>query len=392
MGVYDIRGTLLGSFIFEGILLFGGLFWGSPFLVNPQVSFVANTVIDTVEMAVDILVRGFSDWSAGCPDTRTPDMTVDLNGIHVDWGRQSCWVSLMGQTCDLFDFDFGSTSLSWPEPLNTVTSFGILPIKSMFNLGAAFQDCAPAGSAPEVIQCLGMRLLGDVEPLNFLTRMGDMLTEFIEVFAQIAGVVVEQAMSDGASLIQQATQSRFPDAGQAPVVHHAGKSLTIKTHSQHRKRTPRSKLPRQEMSAVQLDARRGDDDQDPEGSIALGVSDQEGNYATRLITQWNGRETDTSSCLAFAPKNKHGSNNQATKEDWQGNSGDDFIPLEPFGVPCDNDWMKANWDKWQGYSFYTWEMSIEKCVTVTYSLGMQPVIAFVGGMNIELMPAPLAEP
>jgi len=363
-----------------------------------QVTFVANTVIDSVELAIDILVRGFSDWNAGCPDTRTPDMQINGDGILVDWGRQKCWVRLMGQTCNLFDFNFGSVALMWPEPLKTVAGFGLMPIRSMFNLGADLVDCATSGSAVEVVKCLGLRLIQEVPPLNLLTRMSEMLTEFIEVFAQVATVVVRQVLDDGSSLVQKAAQSKFPGVDEAPVLHHAGKSLTIKTHSQHpkgRKRDPRSKLPREEkMSAVQQDAKakvRGDDDPEPQGSIALGVSDQEGNYATRLITQWNGRETDTSSCLAFAPKHREGSNDQALKSDWQGNSDDAFIPLEPFGVPCDNDWMKDNWDKWQGYSFYVWEMAIEKCVTVTYSLGMQPALAFVGGLSFELMPAPLAE-
>ncbi|OLQ01651.1 hypothetical protein AK812_SmicGene15575 [Symbiodinium microadriaticum] len=365
---------------------------------SDQVTFVANTVIDSVEMAVDILVRGFSDWSAGCPDTRTPDMQINEDGLLVDWGRQKCWVRLMGQTCNLFDFNFGSVALHWPEPLKTVIGFGLKPVRSMFNLGADLVSCATSGTAVEVVKCLGFRLIQEVPPLNLLTRMGEMLTEFIEVFAQVATVVVRQVLEDGSSLVQQAAQSKFPGVGEAPVLHHAGKSLTIKTHSQHpkgRKKDPRSKLPRDEkMSALQQDAKgkvRGDDDPEPAGSIAFGVSDQEGNYATRLISQWNGRETDTSSCLAFAPKHREGSNDQALKSDWQGNSDDAFIPLEPFGVPCDNDWMKDHWDKWQGYSFYVWEMAIEKCVTVTFSLGLQPALAFVGGMSFELMPAPLAE-
>ena len=240
----------------------------------------------------------------------------------------------------------------------------------MFNLGFDLVKCATSGSAIEVVKCLGLKLLEIVPPLNFLNRMGDMLTEFIEVFAQVAGVVVKQVLDDSTSLIQQAAQSKFPAAGEVPRVHHAGKSLTIKTHSQRRKLPKGSKIPQEDMSAMQQDAKSGDDP-DPQGSIALSVSDQDGNYATRLITQFNGRETDTSSCLAFAPKQRHGSNNQATKADWQGANDDSFIALEPFGVPCDNDWMKANWNKWQGYSFYTWEMSIEKCVTVTYSLGMR---------------------
>ena len=64
---------------------------------SDQVAFVANTVIDTVERAVDILVRGFDDWSAGCPDTTWPSLSMDSNGMHVNWGRQKCYVQLMGQ-------------------------------------------------------------------------------------------------------------------------------------------------------------------------------------------------------------------------------------------------------------------------------------------------------
>ena len=36
-------------------------------------------------------------------------------------------------------------------------------------------------------------------------------------------------------------------------------------------------------------------------------------------------------------------------------------------------------------------MAIEKCVTVSYSLSMQPVLAFVGGLEFDILPAPLAD-
>ena len=107
--------------------------------------------------------------------------------------------------------------------------------------------------------------------------------------------------------------------------------------------------------------------------------------------RFNGRETATGSCLAFAPRNKTGSNNQATQEDWQAGAKDDFIKLEPWAVPCGNQWMKDHWDKWQGYSFYSVDFSIEKCLTVTFQLNMQPVVAFVGGIQFDLLPGPLAE-
>ncbi|CAE7452320.1 unnamed protein product, partial [Symbiodinium pilosum] len=84
----------------------------------------------------------------------------------------------------------------------------------------------------------------------------------------------------------------------------------------------------------------------------------------------------------------------ATQEDWQVPGEDDFLQLEPWAVPCSNQWMKLgkdNWNKWQGYSFYTSDAFIEKCVTITFALNMQPVVAFVGGIQFDLLPGPLAE-
>ena len=98
----------------------------------------------------------------------------------------------------------------------------------------------------------------------------------------------------------------------------------------------------------------------------------------------------TGSCLAFAPRTKTGSNNQATQKDWQAETEDDFVKLEPWAVPCGAEWIKDHWDKWQGYSFYSVGTSIEKCVTVTFELNMQPVVAFVGGVTFDLLPGPLA--
>ncbi|CAJ1441752.1 unnamed protein product [Effrenium voratum] len=384
----DVGGTVV-----DGTGMVGDALGDAYSAAADQVEFVANTVIDSVEMAVDILIRGFTDWNAGCDDSRWPSMSVNSDGLRVDWGRQKCWVRLMGQTCNLFDFNFGTTSLDWPEPLKTVVGFGIAPIKAMISMGLELVNCATIGSPVEVIKCFGLKIIELVPPLNTLNKLSDMITEFIQIFAKVASTVVKQVLEDGQSLVQQAAVSKFPAAGAPPVIHHSGKNLMIKTHSQHlnSKRTAKSK-PR-DMSALQSDARaraRSSGDEDPSGAINFAVHDQDGNYATKLITQFNGKEVDTSSCLAFAPKNKNGQNNQATKADWQVANDDDFIQLEPWAVPCDNSWMKDNWDKWQGYSFYTWEMSIEKCVTVTYSLSMQPVLAFVGGLEFDLMPAPLA--
>lgn len=201
-----------------------------------KVAFVANTAIDSVEMAVDILTQGFSDWSADCPEATKPSLNVDSNGVSVNWGRQKCRISLMGQrvtifdfnfgntnvnwpeplktvakpgfpewsagcpefarpslsvssngldldfgrqkceismmgkTLKLIDFDFGRTSLQWPEPLKTVTQFGLAPIKTMVDLGRQAVNCATGGGPLEVFKCFGLLIIEQVPPLSFLTR------------------------------------------------------------------------------------------------------------------------------------------------------------------------------------------------------------------------------
>ena len=76
-----------------------------------------------------------------------------------------------------------------------------------------------------------------------------------------------------------------------------------------------------------------------------------------------------------------------SQADWKVGNQHDFLQLEPWAVPCDNTWMKDNWNRWQGYTFYTQPSAVEKCVTVTFNLGMQPVVAFVGGLQFEILPA-----
>ena len=122
------------------------------------------------------------------------------------------------------------------------------------------------------------------------------------------------------------------------MVHRSGQSLVIKTHAQ--KRTLRKKA---EVSALQ----KGDDDP-PDDGISFELHDEGTNQQTRLVTQrlcctfvfvffagpckdrgscyivafrFNGRERDTRSCLAFAPKSKSGAQGQATEADWQAGQG-----------------------------------------------------------------------
>ncbi|OLQ12213.1 hypothetical protein AK812_SmicGene3906 [Symbiodinium microadriaticum] len=338
-----------------------------------QVSFVANTVIDSVEMAVDILVRGFTDWNAGCDESSWPSMRIDARGLNVNWGRQKCWVRLMGQTCNLFDFNFGVTDLNWPEPIKTVAEFGISAVKALFTMGKELVSCATIDSPLQVLTCFGNKIIENVPPLNFLSRISDVLTE--------------KVLEEGQSLVQAAaTSTDFPSAGAPPKLQHSGKNLVIQIHSQGA-------------------------DPGPKEVINFKVSAIDANYRTKLITQFDGKEVDTSSCLAFAPKpldwNKTGTKNQATKADWQVTSEDDFIQLEPWAVPCSNLWMQKNWNKWQGYTFYSLlaevamrgfgssppapeSASIKQVGAALASFLNAHYQAFVGGLQFDLMPAPLA--
>ncbi|CAE7322860.1 unnamed protein product, partial [Symbiodinium sp. CCMP2456] len=278
-----------------------------------------------------------------------------------------------------------------PNPLKTIADGNILQLipamevlsggktnslQNMLTLGDALLDCSGSEES-ELVKCLGIKIISNSPPLNFLNRLGDIFEEFVGSFSKVAAALSSQAMKNGQSLLQAAATSEFPKAGAPAVVHHQTPNFIISKHSQRAAR-----------NAVLL--QRDDDDDDPQAAVSWSFSDY-GPEIRTLVTQFDGKETSTGSCLAFAPRNKTGSNNQATKEDWQAASEDDFVKLEPWAVPCSNKWMKDNWDKWQGYSFYTSDMQIEKCVTVTFQLNMQPVIAFVGGIQFDLLPGPLAE-
>ena len=217
--------------------------------------------------------------------------------------------------------------------------------------------------------------------------------EFIVVFAKMASKLVEKAMSESGTFIQEAvqTQTKFPEVGSAAVVKKFHKNFELRLSS----RKPKAqKAPKPSLLETRRE-RRGDDDK-PEGGLGFGAADYV-PQEHKLITQFNGVETDSGSCLAFAPSVRGGPGNTVEPRDWQtpGRQSDnvpsEFVKLEPWAVPCANSWMKDNPSKWQGYSFYTWETPLERCATVVYSLGLQPVLAFVGGLEFDMMPSPIAE-
>ncbi|CAE7573832.1 FCPA [Symbiodinium sp. CCMP2592] len=361
-----------------------------------QVSFVANTVIDTVEAAMAILLQGF-DLSAGCPQSSAPSAGADENGVKIHFGRQRCEMTLVGQTVQLFDFDFGERSFPWFGPLATLAK-----------LGFAIADCATESGATALVcfaKAFGKTLLEVVPPFSMLTKLNQIMEEFIALFALMAGKLIEKALGDSTSLIQEAVQAKFPEVGAAAVVKKYSKNLELRLSSRHGPKK-HAAAKHSELSAdpslLQRQGRRdalhsrGEGDDKPEGALGFGASDYV-PQVHKLITQFNGVETDSGSCLAFAPSVRGGPGNTVLPRDWQtpGQQSDsvpeEFIKLEPWAVPCTNEWMKDNPSKWEGYSFYTWESPVERCATVVYSLSLQPVIAFVGGLEFDIMPAPIAE-
>jgi len=351
-----------------------------------KVSFVADTVIDTVEQAIAILTGGF-DFSAGCPHWTWPTLDVSTTGISVGFGRQSCEVVLVGQRLSLFDFNWGTLSVNYPRQIAAMVAMGNNLVNCISDGGPAF----------DVFKCvatsIGETLLQVVPPFSILTQLSRMLEEFLAFFAQLAFAAITAALDDTTALVQEAaTVSTFPAHGQPARL--VGSRRGISAHIRRQKSV--RKVPKTASSFVQeksaTHSREEPDDTMATGAIGFATTEAM-PYASMLITQFGGDEFDSGSCLGFAPKHRTGSNGKVTQRDWQVPSPDsaDFVKLEPWAVPCSNQWAKDHPEKWEGYSFYTYESVIEKCVAISYSMSVQPTLAFVGGLEFELMPAPLAE-
>ena len=144
-----------------------------------KAAFVANTVIDTVEQAMAILTNDF-DFSANCPNWNGPSLSVDNNGISVDWGRQRCRVTLVGQSLTLFDMNFGSTNVNFPDPLT-----------AMIDVGKQVAGCLDDGNALNVFKCvaktIGEELLADVPAFKILFSIAQQVVgctgDALDVFA-----------------------------------------------------------------------------------------------------------------------------------------------------------------------------------------------------------------
>ncbi|CAE7320390.1 unnamed protein product [Symbiodinium sp. CCMP2592] len=270
-----------------------------------------------------------------------------------------------------------------PSPVGLLAGSDVNSIQSLVTMGNDLQNCQDFESGHDVMKCLGFKIMERVPPLNYLNKLGDTIGVYLETFAKAGTSLAMKALQGGTSLIQKASLSEFPAVGKMPVRHEQG-NLVVQMHSQ--KRTPHPSL-LQLMSEQGRQAGRQGREEDV---IMPKFAPGDDAKVTNLITQFHGREANSGSCLAFAPRNKNGAqvgnHQEATKEDWTSAKKEDFVALEPWAVPCDNTWMKENWNKWQGYSFYTGEVGIEKCLQVDFSMTLQPVLAAIVGLSIEILP------
>ncbi|CAJ1434458.1 unnamed protein product [Effrenium voratum] len=364
---------------------------GQTIVDNADVAFVANTAITTANSAIATAEQAVANLqrvlSGSCPHFDFPTLDVSDTSISINFGRQMCQIEVLDESLRIFDFNFGSVTVDYPAPIAAMISMGRNLVNCMSGEGFDIFKC--------VAKTIGETLLQVVPPFSMLTNLPSMLSEFLGFFAQLASAAITQAIGETTSLVQEAASlSQFPAKGDAPklVSRRGGLAAHV-----HRRETSRKVIHNQRTSLAQTKAKRRAAKEEPEeglgeGAIAFGTTEAT-PYASQLLTQFAGDEFDSGSCLAFAPAHRSGSYGRVTKRDWQVPSPDhpDFVKLEPWGVPCDNQWAKDNPFKWEGYSFYVHESVIEKCVAVSYSMSAQPVLAFVGGLEFDLMPAPLME-
>lgn len=202
-----------------------------------KVSFVANTVINTVEQAVAILINGF-DFSAGCPHWVWPSLGVSNTDITIGFGRQMCEVVLVGQRLTLFDFNWGTLTVPFPAP-----------IAAMVAMGSNLVNCISSGGAPfDIFKCvavtIGETLLQVVPPFSILTQLGSMLSEFLAFFAELASAAITAAVGETTSLVQDAVSLRsFPSKGEAPKLVSTRKGLTAHVRrNEHRRKVFKSSM------------------------------------------------------------------------------------------------------------------------------------------------------
>ena len=212
-----------------------------------------------------------------------------------------------------------------PSPVGVLAGSNVNSVKSLMAMGDDLMQCQNIESGHEVMKCLGFKIMERVPPLSYLNQLGDVLGEYLETFAKAATSLAMKALKGGTSLIEKASVSQFPPVGNMPVRHQQG-NLVVQVHSQEMHPSLLQFVSGQGRQGVPMPKFQ------PGGDVHL----------ASLITQFNGREANSGSCLAFAPRTKNGAHagnhQEATKDDWTPAKKEDFVQLEPWAVPCDNTW------------------------------------------------------
>ena len=134
------------------------------------------------------------------------------------------------------------------------------------------------------------------------------------------------------------------------------------------------------------------DDDVKAGPAGGGLTTEDGPFTqTGLVTQFNGVEMETGSCLAYAPEAFSGNASGLTPTEmsaslWAAPDGK-FLPLKPYAVPCGNAHLNLAYCKgkdcspesrafrnWEGFAMYTSSTALEKCYKFSFSLGMPEVV------------------
>ena len=252
-----------------------------------------------------------------------------LNTPHCDRGNV---FHCMAKRVASYVMQFEPPLNSMPGPVVVLAGSNVNSVKSLMAMGDDLMHCQNLESGHEVMKCLGYKIIERVPPLSYLNQLGDVIPEYLETFAKAATSLAMKALRGGTSLIEKASVSQFPPVGNMPVRHQQG-NLVVEVHSQ-------------EMHPSLLQFFSG---QGKQGVPVPEFEDGGDVHLANLITQFHGREADSGSCLAFAPRTKTGAHvgnhQEATKDDWTTAKKEDFVQLEPWAVPCDNTWMKER-DFW----------------------------------------------
>ena len=118
-----------------------------------------------------------------------------LNTPHCDRGNT---FHCMAKRVSTYVMQF-EPPLNWmPPQVQSIAGTHVNSVATLVTVGNVLKDCANIQSSGELTKCLGLKIISSVPPLNFLSRMKEVLAEMILTFARVA----TQASGRAASVTQ----------------------------------------------------------------------------------------------------------------------------------------------------------------------------------------------